>query len=153
MLKTFRNFSIKQRFVLILMLVFLCLVGTTWLSYINTKHDLMMGKRESTQNVVVVATNLTAYYFSLAQQGVLSSEEAKKQALESIKNLRYGESNSDYVWVNDYNHVMLMHPTNSALNNTSVYDNKDTDGTFLFREMVTLVKEKGECHRPQHCGR
>ncbi len=144
MLKTFRTISIKQRFFLILALVFLCLAGIAGLSYSNTKSDLMTGKRDSTRNVVEVASTLAAYYYSLAKEGMLSEAEAKRQALDAIKKLRYGQDSSDYIWVNDYNHMMLMHPTTPALDNSSVYDNKDPNGIYLFREMVSLVKDKGE---------
>ena len=44
MFNTFRTISIKQRFFLILALVFLCLAGIAGLSYSNTKNDLISEK-------------------------------------------------------------------------------------------------------------
>ncbi|UTW70494.1 cache domain-containing protein [Anaerobacillus sp. HL2] len=41
--------------------------------------------------------------------GELSQEEAQKQAMEVIKNIRYGDTSSDYFWINDM-YPNIMHP-------------------------------------------
>jgi len=50
----------------------------------------------------------------------------------------------NYVWINDMNARMVMHPTNPALDGKDLSQFKDPKGTFLFREMVDVCREKGD---------
>ena len=62
------------------------------------------------------------------------SASLKKEALVAISNMRYGKSG--YFWVNDSNHVVQMHPIKPSLAGKSMYDLKDPDGVFLYRDIV-----------------
>ncbi len=64
-----------------------------------------------------------------------------KKALDTIKGMRY--SGTEYFWVNDFRPIMLMHPIKPELNGTSVSQNKDANGKFLFAEMTDMAKNKG----------
>ena len=52
----------------------------------------------------------------------LTVDDAKRQALAALKALRYGEG--DYVWVNDLQPRMIMHPTIPSLDNTPLGDSR-----------------------------
>ncbi len=69
--------------------------------------------------------------------GKLSLAEAQKDALKKVAAIKYDGSN--YVWINDYNSVMLEHPKlkgdQSALT--------DKNGVKLIADGTALAKEKG----------
>lgn len=48
-----------------------------------------------------------------------------------------------YMWVNDYNGVMLMHPLKPNMNNQNLIGLKDSNGKRFFVDMITACKEKG----------
>lgn len=73
--------------------------------------------------------------------GELTEEEAKAEALDTIRHYRY--AGTEYFWVNDLDGKMIMHPINTALDQTNVLGMQDPDGKYLFAEMVEIVKSKG----------
>jgi len=48
-----------------------------------------------------------------------------------------------YMWINDYNGVMLMHPLKPAMNNQNLIGLKDSNGKRFFVDMITKCKENG----------
>ncbi len=59
--------------------------------------------------------------------------DMKKQALESIEKMRYGQNG--YFWINDTNYMMLMHPIKPKLNDTNIKDLKDPVGNYIFHKI------------------
>ncbi|EQC52575.1 cache domain-containing protein, partial [Bacteriovorax sp. DB6_IX] len=53
--------------------------------------------------------------------------------------MRYGRDNNDYIWVNDFEPNMLIHPS-PKLEGTSVKTFKDKAGKPLFVDIVKIAK-------------
>ncbi|MBU1220481.1 cache domain-containing protein [Myxococcota bacterium] len=72
---------------------------------------------------------------------LLLEQDIKKQALETIGSMRYGDN--DYFWVNDYDQKMLSHitPANVGKN---FKDYKDAKGTKIFEKFLSIAKRRGE---------
>ena len=66
----------------------------------------------------------------------------QQEALKAIADMRFGKHG--YFWINDTTPKMIMHPLKPGLNGKNIADVKDPKGVYLFREMVKVVKEKGE---------
>jgi len=66
----------------------------------------------------------------------------KKEALEAINKMHYGKNG--YYWINDSNHVVLMHGTNNTLAGKNLIDLKDKKGKYLYREIVKSANEHKE---------
>lgn len=104
--------------------------------------NMIEEKRAATKSVIDIAYTLVAEYEARAQQGEFSVQEAQNRALLRIKGLRYKDNN--YLWVNDMQPKMLMHPFQPELDGKDLSDYKDTNGKKLFVEMVNACKDKGE---------
>ncbi len=141
MLDYFRKISITNRFNLIFGLVIVSMLIMIWMARLNTADTLMAGKQHTTRSVIDTSISIIEHYYAKSQDGSLSEDDAKKQALEAIKAIRY--AGEEYVWVNDYQHVMLMHPIKAALDGKNLYDLKDPNGVQIFREFVKVVKKDG----------
>lgn len=78
-------------------------------------------------------------YVDMAVKSIenLSADEAKKL----ISTMKYGKDG--YLWINDYNSVMLVHPS-PALQGKSQLELKDPNGVYIVREMTKTAREKGE---------
>ncbi|WP_417832441.1 methyl-accepting chemotaxis protein [Terasakiella sp.] len=72
----------------------------------------------------------------------ISLETAKDEATHAINAIRYGEE--DYIWINDLQHVMVVHPTDPKLNGQDVSGFKDPDGKMLFQDIVKVAKSSKE---------
>ena len=137
-----RRYTIQQR---LAMLVALIIIGITILDSLSLTGEyqaLFTQKKETTKELVDNSFTIIEHFYSLQQQGILSEEQAKKQASAVISNLRYDKKN--YFWINDFSPKMVMHPIKPQLNGKSVAGVKDPDGTPLFINMVNIVKKNGE---------
>ncbi len=75
------------------------------------------------------------------EQGALDGEEAKRLALERIRQFRYGEQ--DYVWVSDYQSRLISHP-DPKLNGADFSQVKDIKGQLIVPPMVEGAIAHGE---------
>ncbi|MBV2167672.1 MAG: cache domain-containing protein [Bdellovibrio sp.] len=78
-----------------------------------------------------------------AVEKVCKEIEAKGDAaLEMVQGFRFCGSN--YVWVQDTDLNMVLHPIKPKLNKTSLKENKDDNGKALFVEFDKMAKAKKE---------
>lgn len=138
---TMRSLSISRRLWLILIVSVLMLFILTAMMLKQVHSDLYAAKAEKTMHVVQSASGILEYYQGLETAGTLTREAAQKQALDTIRGLRYNKD--DYYWINDMRPVMIMHPVNAKLNGQDLSAIKDPDGFAVFNEMVAVAKAKG----------
>jgi methyl-accepting chemotaxis protein len=110
----------------------LCVISALVL---NTESAILMKDRqEKVHNLVETAYGIVAHVESLSRAGKISPAEAKKTALETLRALRYDKD--QYFWVNDFAHVMIMHPIKPELEGKDLTQDKDPNGKLLFVEFV-----------------
>ncbi len=78
------------------------------------------------------------------ENGLVSLEDAKKNATKQIEQIRYGSEDKDYFWIIDYTPRMVMHPYRKELIGTNLSNYRDTHEKKLFVDAANLVKEDGE---------
>ncbi|MDY7577452.1 methyl-accepting chemotaxis protein [Herbaspirillum sp. RTI4] len=108
----------------------------------NTVRQIRLEERKTAlTGAVEVAVGVTKYYAELAQSGKLSLTDAQKQALDTIKAMRFGKDG--YVSVAGEGEVMLMHPIKPELNGKKLTDVKDTAGNSVFVNTAKAAKQPG----------
>ncbi len=152
------NLSIKNN---IFLLIALAVIGLTIPAFIVLKSQMLTDKKEKTKNLVENAYSVAQYYYKLSKEGNISEDEAKNEALKTIKALRY--SGKEYFWINDTTlpyPKMVMHATNAKLDGKTLDSEKfncatstqagddgkvvNTDGKKnLFQAFAKVCKEKG----------
>ena len=110
-------------------------------SSVKLESRIMDEKRLATRHLVDVAYSVLSQYEEAAKSGGLTTEEAKRQAIERVKQLRYEEK--EYFWINDLAPVMVMHPFKPELDGKNLSDFKDPNGKHLFEEFVRVCKDSG----------
>jgi len=110
--------------------------------FLASEKDLLLEERQSSVRQAVETTHgILVYYQELAAKGTMSEADAKRNALDAIKSLRY--NGSEYFWINDMQSKMVMHPIKPELNGTDQTEMKDPTGKHLFVEIVNTVKATG----------
>jgi len=104
------------------------------------KRTLLAGKNASIRSAVEVAHGVALSYDNKVKQGLLTPEQAKHQAIDSIRSLRFGDK--AYFWINDMKAIMVMHPAKPELDGKDLSDERDPNGLYLFREFVKVAGEK-----------
>ncbi|MHA6492979.1 methyl-accepting chemotaxis protein [Pseudomonas borbori] len=140
-MNSLRNLAISRRLLLILVVAIVMLFSLGALMLQQIHGDLFAAKAEKTQHVVQSAAGILKHYHSLETAGILSRDDAQKQAKDAIRGLRY--AGQEYFWINDLTPTMIMHPTNPKLDGQNLSGFKDPDGKALFNDMVQIAKAKG----------
>jgi PAS domain S-box-containing protein len=115
-----------------------------WYVLPGFEKAIMLKKREMLKQLSRTASSILTIYHQKEKQGILTSDQAQKEALAQIRALRYGEEGKDYFWINDLSHNLLMHPYRTGLVDTNIYNYTDPKGKYIFRDIVEMVKAKGE---------
>lgn len=104
-----------------------------------TRLIMMAEKTEKLRNLVELAHRSIEQVY---QDSTLSTEERKTRAKELVKAMRY--NTNDYLWINDMQPAMVMHPIKPALDGKDLSEFKDPNGKKLFVEFVEVCKAKSE---------
>ena len=135
------HLNIKTRIILIILL---SITGLLFLGTINLyleQGQLRTEKELKTKHVVETAHSVINYFYQQVQAGILQDADARKMAVNAVKQLRYEEK--DYFWINDQQPRMIMHPYKPELDGKDLSSVKDPEGKYLFNEMVDVVKKNG----------
>jgi len=108
------------------------------------REALLDKKKEMIRELTQTAWSVLKKYHHEEQAGVISVDQAQKQAVMRIEYLRYGESSKDYFWITDMRPVMVMHPYRHEMDGLDLSEYADPEGKKLFAEAVKIVKEKNE---------
>ncbi len=113
-----------------------------------SKNNLLDQKKESIAILTQTASNILFHYFKLVQSGDLSKDTAQMMAAEQIRDLRYGDDNKDYFWINDLQPRMIMHPYRPDLEGQDLSSYTGLNKKFPFVEFVDTVNQEGKGYVP-----
>ncbi|PZU87669.1 MAG: chemotaxis protein [Shinella sp.] len=137
-----RNFSISVRLYLLVALALGVLIATLTFSLFRSYETLAAERRAGLASIDQTALAVFSKYYKMEQAGTLSREDAQAKAKEVISAMRYGKDG--YLWINDNDARMILHPIKPELDGKDLSSMKDPNGKHIFLEFARVVKEKGE---------
>jgi signal transduction histidine kinase len=141
----FRNLPIFWKISVIpIFAVGLMMIGVFFYVMPLTKAKFIDDKRTNASDIVSVAYSLVVEYDQRAAKGEFTLEEAQNRAKERIRKFRFGKDGSGYIWINDLEPKMLMHPVMPELEGEPLSSFKDANGKQLFMEMVNVSNKSGD---------
>ena len=108
---------------------------------ISGKNQMLEDRQAKVRNLVEVAHTTVAHFEKEARDGKISVDEAKKGAMNALREMRYDKV--EYFWINDLNDLMVMHPIKPELDGKKLDQLKDKNGKLLFLEFNKVVKAQG----------
>ncbi len=110
------------------------------------KDNLIREKKIALRQVVDVSISSLEMLQSRYLDGELTKEQAQAEGIRIIKEMRYGPEGKDYLWINDFQPKMIMHPYATNLNgkDLSNYEDKSKEKKRLFVEMAEVCRKNGE---------
>lgn len=137
------GWSIRTRFVVVLVAAVLGLAALGLYSLNELRRSMLDDRKDQIHALVEVAIGVVSRFHDLAKSGALSEDEAKRQALETVRQMRYG--NGEYFFVLDSEHHFVMHAAKAALEGKSAADLRDPSGKLFIQELVSVAlgKEQG----------
>ncbi|HRD87021.1 MAG TPA: methyl-accepting chemotaxis protein [Accumulibacter sp.] len=137
------HWTISKRLILItaVAVVGLAVLGVD--SLYTLRGSMLQDRKDKAQVLVEVAGGVIARFHELARNGTLSDDEARKEAAETLRHMRY--AGSEYFFILDTQHRFVMHPLKPELEGRSGAEMRDPNGKALIQELVrtALASERG----------
>ena len=139
---TMKKPTFTIRLLMLLIVVFAGFTAITAFSIHSLKAALFEEKAQQTRFLVENAHSLLGFLEDLSARGLISEEEAKQRAIDTLQSLRYDTDN--YFWINDKTPKMIAHPYSMELIGQDLSQTIDASGKYLFNEFVDIVNTQGE---------
>ena len=134
--------SLRKKLLLPLLLSWVCLLGLTLWDTWQMRELRLAERKLDLAHVTETALSMVQSYEALGRTGKMPMEEAKQQALERVRAIRFGEDG--YFTLMHSNAVVVMHPFKPEMNGKNMEDTKDPKGTYLFRDIAAIGKGAGQ---------
>ncbi len=103
------------------------------------KEQLLAQKKETIRQLTNSALSLLFELDLKIKKGEATPERARSEAINHIRNFRFGPAGKNYFWINDMHPFMVMHPYRPGLEGHDLTFFKDAAGNYPFVEMVAIV--------------
>jgi len=133
------NLPIKHKLLTMVIASTIGMIIISCVALMDINTILLDDRRGKIQNIVETAHSLVSYYHNEAKNDRLSDEEARSAAKKAVGAIRFEGEN--YLWINDMDAVIVMHPIKPELNGKNLSTFEDPNGKRLFSEFVQVVKE------------
>lgn len=129
----------------------LILVGTCTIIFNSTENtikqirydDILDGYKTEVKSQVQSGLTIVQYYYDQFQSGKMDEDTAKTNALETLRSLRYGDEGDGYIWVDDTDYNLVMHPILPDKEGTNRYELQDNNGVMIIQEIMKVAKDGG----------
>jgi methyl-accepting chemotaxis protein len=104
----------------------------------QSRENLYEQKKADIRHVVETVTSMVAGLEKRAAAGEMTREQAQAEAKKIITAMRY--ENNEYVFVNNFQGVSMVHPTKPEQVGQNLYDNKDGYGKYFVRDFIKAAE-------------
>jgi len=136
------RFSVSRRLVALVILAFAGLLVVSSVLTVSERSLLLRERSAAVRQSVEVAYGFIQHLHDEASKGRLTEAQARQQAIDTLRVLRY--SGNEYFFVTDMHPTTVLHPISPKLEGQDMTGVKDPDGKHLFVEFVNTVKKNGE---------
>lgn len=137
------RFSVSARILSVVSLSVLGLALVGWLGARSMSFQMYQDRRDEVGYVLDTAVHIVDYYQGQSAKGALSEAEAKHQAAETLRQMRY--NNGEYIFIVATDGTSVLQPAKPESEGGNLLSVKDADGVALFQSLIDTAKAgKGE---------
>ena len=129
------NMHVATRIRLLVALALVGLVVLCTASLFNVRSSMIEDRKLQTKHLVETGSGVIDHFHKLAQAGTLSDADARKAAVETLRNMRYDKTNYLFV-VDQRSHYVLMPPKPDR-------EGTDAKGKSIFAELIGTANAGG----------
>jgi methyl-accepting chemotaxis protein len=126
--------SFQQKLWLPLICSLACMLAIFTFNAVQTRELRIEERSHDLANIDDVGLSVLKHFGALAQAGKLSTDEAQKQAIGVVKDLRFGKDG--YITVTGANMVSIMNPFKAENNGKDMSNFQDPNGVYLYRDIA-----------------
>lgn len=82
-------------------------------------------------------------YYDRSKSGEFTEAEAKKLAMEEVRIIRYRDDDMGYMWIDDVDYNLVMHPILPEQEGNNRYDLTDQNGVKIIQNIMKSVEAGG----------
>lgn len=105
--------------------------------YAKAKDD---GYRTEIKSQVQSVLAILQAEYDKAAAGTLTEEEAKAEAAEIVRAMRYRDDDSGYFWIDDKDYILVMHPILPEQEGNNRYDLEDQNGIMIIQSIMKVCQ-------------
>lgn len=110
----------------------------------SVRFERMKGYDDSVKFQIQNAISILKTFYEEEQNGTLSHEQAQKEAIKIIKNIRYGDDSSGYFWIDATDCTLIAHPILPQNEGQNRKNLKDKNGVTIIKKILSVVNENKE---------
>lgn len=141
---TQRKISIGYRLYGLLVLFALGLAGLIGVESWRQSQALAELKQDELRSLTETAVGVLADHYKMAQDGKLTTDEAKARAFDVLRSMRYGDGNYFVVQSMSRGYPVVMHPARPDLVGTDQTTLADANGKLFAKEMGDIAQRAGK---------
>jgi len=128
------------------------ILGALGISFLKESMDQDLATYEEAMNAgysleikseIQGAISVVQGYYDRSQTGELTEEEAKEMAKEEIRVMRYRDDGSGYMWIDDTDYNLVMHPILPEQEGNNRYDLTDQNGVKIIQSIMKSAEAGG----------
>lgn len=105
--------------------------------------DILSGYKTEVKAEVETALSIVQHYYGLSQSGKITGDQAKSDAEEALRDFRYGDDGSGYVWIDDTDYTLVMHPILPDQEGANRKGLEDKNGVMIIQEIMKVADKGG----------
>ncbi|MDD3237989.1 MAG: methyl-accepting chemotaxis protein [Candidatus Gastranaerophilales bacterium] len=118
---------------------------TSVASVIQIKKAITDSAQVKIEELTEVAYNMVSFYGDKAKNGEMTVADAKKAAEQAIETYSY-ENGKNYIWINDYNNIMIYNPKRPFHSDCTA--TTGPDGKYFYKDITEMAKSgNGEFYK------
>ena len=133
--------SIRTRFVLLFTLVLVGVATLALVSLVNLRTEMLAERSAKLVDIIDGEMSVVKHFQQLQQEGKLTVEQAKQQALDSVRAFRYEGGN--YLFIYNTDGVRLLLADKPETEGKNHIDTKDGTGKYFIKEFINVAKNQG----------
>ena len=136
--------SLNRKAWSIVALLWISLIVLVAADAVMTRQSLWSERQGMLAQQTESAMGVVAFYQKQAAAGQLSADDAKRQAIATLRGMRYGADQSGYFGIYDSQLMGVLIPPKPELENKSQADMVDPQGTHVAAEIVKSSSPGGD---------
>ena len=102
---------------------------------------------ENVKSEVQTGISIVQHYYDEAESGKLSTADAQSLAKEAIRAIRYNDDQGGYIWIDDTDANLVMHPILPEQEGTNRIDLQDCNGVYIIKGILEAANNGGGFNR------
>lgn len=107
------------------------------------EETMYAGYDREIKSEVQAAIAIIQAYYDRSQSGELAEGEAKELAKEEIRVMRYRDDGSGYMWIDDTDYNLIMHPILPEQEGSNRYELTDQNGVTIIQNIMKSANAGG----------